>query len=322
MTERTTTGRSGGDRRPDRSAGGDWLAYTVLVLAILFLAGNNIAGRAVRDVAPPAGLTFWRCVVAVVLAFPVVAFFMREQFVLMLARWRLFLFLGLAWGVGGHFMVLTGLKTTTAINAGLIAATQPALAFLGSRLIFGDAISRAQIAGIIVGLIGVAVVVARGDIDVLLGLDFVPGDFWVQAGMIGFVWFTVSLKRLPPAINPFAAIGAVAFTASLCVLPLYAYESLVDGRIARPDAATVQAVLYLAVFATLAAVSFMHIGVVRIGVGRANAFFYLSPVFAAGLAITLLDESFHGYHAVGLVLVVAGIAFSNRGPRHPTGGPG
>lgn len=307
---------------PDRPTGGDWLAYTVLVLAILFMAGNNIAGRAVRDIAPPAGLTFWRCVVAVALALPIVAVFMRGQFVLILARWRLFLWLGLAWGVGGHYMVVTGLQTTTAINVGLIAATQPALAFLGARLIFGDPMSRTQVAGIVVGLVGVAVVVARGDIGVFLALDFVPGDFWVQGAMVGFVLFTINLKRLPPAINPLAAIGAVALTSALCVAPLYAYEALVDGRVIRPDAATIQAVLYLAVFATLAAVSFLHIGVVRIGAGRANAFFYLSPVFAAALAVTLLGESFHGYHALGLVLVVAGIAFANRGPRTPPTGPG
>ena len=96
---------------------------------------------------------------------------------------------------------------------------------------------------------------------------------------------------------------------------------MVGGRVIRVDAPTVQAVLYLAVFATLAAISFLHIGVVRIGAGRANAFFYLSPIFTAGLAVTLLDESFHGYHAVGLVLVVVGIAFANQGPRHPDIGP-
>jgi drug/metabolite transporter (DMT)-like permease len=307
---------------PDRPTGSDWLAYTVLVLAILFMAGNIIAGRAVRDITPPAGLTFWRCVVAVALALPIVAIFMRGQFVLILARWRLFLWLGLAWGVGGHYMVLNGLQTTSAINAGLIAATQPALAFLGAWLILGEPMSRTQVAGVIVGLIGVAVVVARGDIGVFLALDFVPGDFWVQGAMVGFVLFTVCLKRLPPAINPLAAIGATAFTSALCVAPLYAYEVLIGGRTTHADPATVQAVLYLAVFATLAAVSFLHIGVLRIGAGRANAFFYLSPVFAAALAVTLLGESFRGYHALGLFLVIAGIAFANRGPRTKPTGPG
>jgi drug/metabolite transporter (DMT)-like permease len=317
MTERSTTEKDGVQKE-----GADWVAYTALVLAILFMAGNNIAGRAVRDIAPPAGLTFWRCVVAAALAAPVVFFAMRDQVPLLLAQWRRYLLLGAVWGIGGHFMVVTGLQTTTAINAGLIAATQPALAFLGSWLIFGDGISRAQIAGIVVGLAGVVVVVARGDVGVLQSLDFVPGDFWVQGAMVGFVVFTVSLKHLPTAINPLAAITAVSVMAAVCLLPLYAYESLVEGRTIRLDAPTVQAVLYLAIFATLAAISFLHIGVVRIGAGRANTFFYLSPVFAAALGVTLLDESFHGYHAIGLVLVLGGIALANRGTVRTAGGPG
>ena len=132
MTERTTIEKDDGDRFSGSPAGHDWVAYVVLALAILFMAGNNIAGRAVRDVAPPAGLTFWRCVVAVAIALPVMVFFMRSQAALLLVQWRRFLVLGFVWGVGGHFMVVTGLQTTTAINAGLIAATQPALAFLGA----------------------------------------------------------------------------------------------------------------------------------------------------------------------------------------------
>jgi drug/metabolite transporter (DMT)-like permease len=292
--------------------GGDWLAYVVLVLAVLFMVGNVIAGRAVREVSPPGGLTFWRSVLAVVLLLPFVPFVWRTQIPRLLAHWRFFFFLGLVWGVGGHFTVVTGLQTTTAINAGLIATTQPALAFLGAWLIFGDPISRHQIAGVVVGLAGVTVIVARGDLDVLLSLDFVPGDFWVQAGMVGFVVFTVLIKRLPPAINPLAAIGAVAFAAAICLAPVYAYEVLVMDRITHADVPTVQAIFYLAICATLIAVPFLHIGVSRLGPGRATVFFYLSPVFAAGLAITLLGESFHGYHGAGMVLVLAGIALANR----------
>ena len=52
-----------------------------------------------------------------------------------------------------------------------------------------------------------------------------------------------------------------------------------------------------------------------IGAARAGAFFNLIPVFAAIIAVSLLGEVFHWYHAVALILVLGGIGLSEWGKR-------
>ncbi len=52
-----------------------------------------------------------------------------------------------------------------------------------------------------------------------------------------------------------------------------------------------------------------------IGAGRASQFMHLMPMFGALLAVGLLGETFHLYHAVGLALIAAGIAVSTLAAR-------
>jgi drug/metabolite transporter (DMT)-like permease len=59
-------------------------------------------------------------------------------------------------------------------------------------------------------------------------------------------------------------------------------------------------------------------GVELIGPGRAGVFINLVPIFSSLLAVGLLGEPFHLYHAAALVLVLVGIALSERTRRKPT----
>ena len=53
-------------------------------------------------------------------------------------------------------------------------------------------------------------------------------------------------------------------------------------------------------------------GVELIGANRASAFMNLVPIFAAVMAVLILQEAFQLYHLVGLVLVLGGIALAER----------
>ena len=56
-------------------------------------------------------------------------------------------------------------------------------------------------------------------------------------------------------------------------------------------------------------------GVELIGPGRAGLFVNLTPVLASALAVLLLGEQFHWYHAAALCLAFGGIWLSERGSR-------
>jgi drug/metabolite transporter (DMT)-like permease len=53
-----------------------------------------------------------------------------------------------------------------------------------------------------------------------------------------------------------------------------------------------------------------QIGIKAVGPSVTGVFLYLIPVYGVVLATLLLGESFHPYHAAGLVLVVAGVVLA------------
>ena len=58
---------------------------------------------------------------------------------------------------------------------------------------------------------------------------------------------------------------------------------------------------------------FFMLGVGIIGPGRAGVFVNLVPVFAAILAVMVLSEPFELYHGLAMILVLGGIAMSEKG---------
>ena len=78
-------------------------------------------------------------------------------------EWRTLLALGaLGMGVCGAPVYLAG-QTTTATNIGLIYSTTPILIVVFARLFWGERVSVRQMAGISLCLVGVVVIVTRGD---------------------------------------------------------------------------------------------------------------------------------------------------------------
>ena len=60
-------------------------------------------------------------------------------------------------------------------------------------------------------------------------------------------------------------------------------------------------------------------GVAQIGANKAGLFNYLIPVFTVGLAVALLGEVVHAYHAAGAVLTVIGIYLTTAARRPAPG---
>jgi drug/metabolite transporter (DMT)-like permease len=72
------------------------------------------------------------------------------------------------------------------------------------------------------------------------------------------------------------------------------------------------------VLASVVAYAAWNQGVAELGAQRSGAFLHLLPAFTAVLAALLLGEGFHGYHAVGIALVLLGVRVASRTATVPT----
>ena len=291
---------------------GPWLPYLALALAMTFLGGSVVLGRAIRADIPPMGLVFWRNFIALLLILPLVYAPLRRQLPILLRHWKLMMLIGLANSISGQALLLVALHESTAVTAGLINATGPAITVIVSWLLLRDTIVWKQGLGLVVALIGVAVIVLRGDLNVLLGLQFVLGDVWVQVTAVSYATGGVLIKRAPPELNPFVLFVGQTFSGLVLIVPFYVAEILLTDSRVEFNPLTIATVFYYAIFSSILALSFLIYGIKRIGPNRASAFYYVIPVLTGVMAIAFLGEVFELYHAAGIVLVLGGVYLASR----------
>ncbi len=282
-----------------------WVSYMSLAFVMLFWSGNFIVGRAVHGAIPPFTLALVRWTGAALLVLPFALPRLRADWQIVRRHWRITLLLGIA-GVGGfNAFVYSGLRYTTASNGLLLQAAVPALVLAFNRAIFGQRSSAVQIMGVILSMIGVALIVLRGHLEALLGLTINFGDLLVLCGVICWAAYT-SLLRIRPPCHPLSFLLATFLIAIATMLPLAVGEYL-DGQRVRWDAATFGAFAYVAVLPSLLAYLMYNAAVRDLGAGPAGQTITLMPLFGALLAALLLDETLHGFHLAGMAVILIGI---------------
>ena len=286
-----------------------WLI--LLVVPPLLWAGNALVGRAVVGRLDPVELSVWRWTVALAALLP---FTFRSLLLyrrVLLSAWPAVVAMGVC-SVGAYNTLLyMAMHTTTAINATLMGSGMPLMILILARLWLGDPIRPAQLAGILVSACGMLAVVTRGDAGRLWSLELTPGDGLMMLATLAWAVYSVMLRRfaLPvPALTlltAFIVVGLVALT------PFYL---LGDGHVALSELGPWEwgAVAYTGLFASLVAFSFWNHGVAAVGAATAGQYSYLIPLFTALLAIPLLGERLHWYHALGGGLIFAGIFLATR----------
>ena len=301
----TTIGKHGIAAPPDRRA------YLALGLAVFFWSGNFVAGRALRGEIDPVTLNTLRWSICIALFLPFVLRALRENWAVVLREWRLVTGLGLTGVAAFHTLVYVALRDTTAINALLMLALAPAAILAGAALTGIGQPRPLQWLGSLVSLGGAGFLVTRGDPAVLAALEVNRGDLWMLVAVLFWAAYSLLLKRRPPDLPQDVTLAASILVALVVLVPatgLSASSPLLD--LALPAWA---AMLYIAVFASLAAFLFWSFGVSELGPERAGQFIHLMPVFGAGLAMLFLGESIRQAQAIGAILVFSGILLVNKG---------
>lgn len=285
-------------------------AYLLLALTALFWAGNAILARGLHAQISPVTFAFWRWALASALLLPFAWRVLRADWPRLRADWPWVLLLAVL-GVSVFNTVLYhAAHSTTATNIALVQTVMPATIVLLGALLFGERVSLPAVAGVIVSMLGAAVVVLRGDPSALLHWRLVAGDLWMLLAVVAYALYSVLLRRRPQ-VHPLSFLAASFVLGTLVLLPVYAWEAARSG----PPAVTgglLAGIAYVALFPSILAYLFWNRGVALIGASRAGFFICLIPVFAAVLAMLFLGERLHPYHLAGLGLILAGFWLFNR----------
>lgn len=285
-------------------------AYLLLSLTSLFWSGNVVIGRFVAGHIPPITISVIRWGGAFVILLPFAARHLARDWPLIRRHAGLLTLLALTGFSAYNTMAYYGLHFTTAINGLLLQSVSPLFVALWSFILFRDRLSLRQATGIGVSLAGVVVIVCQGSFQILLATAFNQGDLWFVVALLIYAFY-VAILRLRPPIHPlsFLAVGMGAGT--IFLLPAMALE-IAAGQTMVLNYTNALLLLYLCIFPSILGYLCLNRGIELVGANRAAPFIHLVPVFGSVLAIALLGERLQFFHAVGYLLVLAGITLATR----------
>lgn len=284
--------------------------YLLLVLTTLFWAGNFNVGRAIAGEVPPLGLSFWRWAVAFAILLPFAYKPMKQQWHVMKQHLSLILLFSVLGVAMFNSFVYLGLQTTSATNGVLMQSVSPIIIILLSTMFFGDKANGQQWFGVLVSLFGAGVILVRGDISVLLSLDFNIGDMWILCAVISWSIYTVLLRKLPPALKGLPFLGYSMMFGLMMILPFYLFETF-NGRPMPASFTSIAGVTYVSIFASLLAFLFWNNAASRLGANRTGQFTHLIPAFGLTIATFILGEQLQSFHYIGMLLVAVGLVLAN-----------
>ncbi len=287
----------------------------MLTVPPLLWAGNAIVGRLVHEMVPPITLNFLRWAIAFAILLPLAPQIFRPGSGLWQHR-RRFALLGLL-GIGLYnALQYLALQSSTPINVTLVAAGMPVWMLLVGALFFGAKVSRRQVAGAALSILGVLLVLSRGDWRQLLAFQLVPGDIFMIFATIAwsfYSWLLTQSKEPAELRRDWAAflLAQVAFGTVWSGLFALGEWTLSDPTIVW-GWPLIAALLFVAIGPAIIAFRCWGAGVQRAGPSVAGFFSNLTPLFAAVMSSAFLGELPHIYHAVAFALIVGGIVVSSR----------
>lgn len=266
---------------------------------------NPSLSRLVLDAVPPVALGWGRWFVVVLAVAPFVwpeRHAIREA---LRTRWRTLLLFALLATAPQSLVVYQGLQRSSAVNLGLLNSTIPVLILVLGALFWGKRIRAHEAIGIGTSMAGVLVILFHGSLQLAMDLAFNIGDLLIFAGMLMWSWYTLLLAERPRALSSAALVALIGALGVAASTPLLLAEIFLQ-RAPRLDAQSVLIVVYIGLGPTLGAMLCYNYAVERVGAVRAGALVHLMPVFASLIAVLLLGEPVHLYHAAGFALVAGG----------------
>jgi drug/metabolite transporter (DMT)-like permease len=227
-----------------------------------------------------------------------------------------FLLLGL-FGVGSYNVLLyLALQTSTAINVTLIGASMPIWMLFIGAVFYQAKPSILQMLGAVVSLLGVSIVLTRGDLTDLLSMEMVVGDLLIMLATI--LWAVYSWMLSRPGSSSERKWPWAEFLMAQVMVGLL-WTGFFDGfEIAAGHAFidlhwwTASLIIFVAIGPSLIAYRCWGLGVNGAGPTVAAFFANFIPLFTALLSAAMLGEPPQLFHGLAFAFIVAGIAISSK----------
>lgn len=290
-----------------------WFSYFQLA-ASMTLVGTYIAlAKPLVAMIPVFALALLRFAMAAVALAPWTRAAHQEAPLTATERWQLFV-----QSFFGNFLfsicMLSGIALTTAVAAGVILASLPAVVALASWLVLRERLDRRT---------WVAIALAVGGIA-LLQFAKAPADTGRSASLLGNLLllgavgceaiYVIAGKRLAATRAPLRISALINLWGLVLTLPFGLWQ------LSRFDLGTLRVadwglLVFYALSASLVSVWLWLSGLRQVPANQAGVFTVALPIAATAVGVMFLGEQFGGLQAVALALAASGVLLIALAPR-------
>ena len=283
----------------------DFLPYTLLLIQPIFMASNLVVARGGVEHVPPISLAFWRwsTVFFLLILFNYKIFKKKK---ILSKEYKELFFLGLmGCGVCGAFPFIAG-QTTTIINMGIIYTSSPIFIILLSYFLFKEKMNLFKLIGLFTCLVGVLIIIIKGDYLSLISLKFTKGDLWMLGASAGWALYSIFLFNWKSSLNVFERFTAISFFGALSLLPFYIFEqNFVSSTIF--DMKFLFWIIFAAISPGIIAFILYTYTQKYLGATTTGFTLYLFTVYGAFYGILFFGETLELFHLYGTFLVFLGV---------------
>lgn len=284
----------------------------LLIFATLLWGGNFVIGRAVANEISPFTLAFYRWCTAFIVFLPIIWTSLKRDWPTIRQHLPIVFAMSLTGVASFNTLIYVALHHTTSINASLMNSTTPIFIYILSLIFLKERLSRLQIIGTTLSLLGVLFIISKGSFQSILEFSFNIGDLIVLIAIVCWAIYSILVKQfsnvLPGGSTFLVSIGM----GILMLFPFYMYESLQPTIETTWSIASISAILYTGIFASIVAFICWNTGVIQLGANKAGIYLNFIPVFATIFAVTFIGESLELFQILGGILVILGVFLSTK----------
>jgi drug/metabolite transporter (DMT)-like permease len=279
------------------------------VLATLIWAASTVVNRLSVGVIDPAAISFYRWLTALLVLSPVLlpkVWRLRHQIRPHLAKLFVLGLLGMSLY---QSLAYFAARTVSATTMGLILATMPLLTVLLAFPVLNTRPTATLLVGALISFAGLTWLLAAGDLTSLWQHGVGRGELMMLLASLSYALYCVLVKRWQIPLPTWESLYVQIICGTLLLVPPFVLAPSVALT-----AQNIPLVLFAGLFASALAPGLWMRGLQNHGAEKTAVLMNLVPLFTAVLAIVLLGETLHLYHAVGGGLILLGIGLAQYRP--------
>jgi len=257
------------------------------------------SARVIVEYAPPLSALALRFLISGLLGVAI-AFAIGQSARLNRAQWSAVIIFGLCQNALYLGLNFVAMQTVPASLAAIIASTMPLLVAVAGWLVFGARVRPLGIAGLVAGVIGVAIIMGAR----LQGGADLYGIILCVIGVFSLTVATLAVLGASSGGNLLMIVGLQMLVGSAFLwVPALAFETFEVTL----NWQLVVAFIYTTIVPGLGATWVWFVLVGRIGTVKASTFHFLNPFLGVTIAAALLGEAIGVLDVIGVAIIAGGI---------------